>query len=70
MLLGQLLRIEKVKATGFSPAALLLSAIAYKEVISLLKKDYSIRNISKLTGYSVQTVQTVKNLFINKKQTD
>ena len=42
----------------------------YKEVISLLKKDYSIRNISKLTGYSVQTVQTVKNLFINKKQTD
>ena len=25
MLLGQLLRIEKVKATGFSPAALLLS---------------------------------------------
>ena len=41
----------------------------YKEVISLLKKDYSIRNIAKLTGYSVQTVQTVKNLFINKKQT-
>ena len=70
MLLGQLLRIEKVKATGFSPAALLLSAIAYKEVTLLLKKDYSIRNIAKLTGYSVQTVQTVKNLFINKKQTD
>ena len=42
----------------------------YKEVISLLKKDYSIRNIAKLTGYSAQTVQTVKNLFINKKQTD
>lgn len=42
----------------------------YKEVISLLKKEYSIRNIAKLTGYSVQTVQTVKNLFINKKQTD
>ena len=41
----------------------------YKEVISLLKKDYSIRNIARLTGYSVQTVQTVKNLFINKKQT-
>ena len=42
----------------------------YKEVISLLKKDYSIRNVAKLTGYSVQTVQTVKNLFINSKQTD
>lgn len=42
----------------------------YKEVISLLKKDYSIRNIAKLTGYSVQTVQTVKNLSINKKQTN
>ena len=42
----------------------------YKEVISLLKKDYSIRNVAKLTGYSVQTVQTVKNLFINPKQQD
>ena len=42
----------------------------YKEVISLLKKDYSIRNVAKLTGYSVQTVQTVKNLFINLKQQD
>ena len=42
----------------------------YKEVISLLKKDYSIRNVAKLTGYSVQTVQTVKNLFINSKQAD
>ena len=40
----------------------------YKEVISLLKKDYSIRNVAKLTGCSVQTVQTVKNLFINSKQ--
>ena len=42
----------------------------YKEVISLLKKDYSIRNVAKLTGCSVQTVQTVKNLFINSKQAD
>ena len=42
----------------------------YKEVISLLKKDYSIRNVAKLTGCSVQTVQTVKNLFINTKQAD
>ena len=43
----------------------------YKEVISLLKKGYSIRNVAKLTGYSVQTIQTVKNLFIiNPKQQD
>lgn len=42
----------------------------YKEVISLLKKDYSIRNVAKLTECSVQTVQTVKNLFINSKQAD
>ena len=42
----------------------------YKEVISLLKKDYSIRNVAKLTGCSIQTVQTVKNLFINSKQSD
>lgn len=42
----------------------------YKEVISLLKKDYSIRNVAKLTGCSVQTVQTVKNLFINSKRAD
>ena len=42
----------------------------YKEVITLLKKDYSIRNVAKLTGCSVQTVQTVKNLFINSKQAD
>lgn len=37
----------------------------YKEVISLLKRGYSIRNVAKLTGYSIQTVQTVKNQFIN-----
>lgn len=39
----------------------------YKEVISLLKRGYSIRNTAKLTGFSVQTVQTVKNEFINEK---
>lgn len=38
----------------------------YKEVISLLKRGYSIRNVAKLTGYSIQTVQTVKNQFLRK----
>lgn len=40
----------------------------YKEVISLLKRGYSIRNVAKLTGFSIQTIQTVKNEFINDKQ--
>ena len=37
----------------------------YKEVILLLKRGYSIRNVAKLTGYSIQTVQTIKNQFVN-----
>lgn len=36
----------------------------YKEVITLLKKGYSIRNVAKLTKFSLQTVQTVKNEFL------
>ena len=32
----------------------------YKEVISLLKKGYAIRNVAKLSGVSVSTVQRVK----------
>ena len=38
----------------------------YKEVISLLKRGYSIRNVAKLTGFSIQTVQTIKNQFLRK----
>lgn len=38
----------------------------YREVISLLKRGYSIRNVARLTGYSIQTVQTVKNQFVRK----
>ena len=37
----------------------------YKEVISLLKRGYSIRNTAKLTGNSISTVQRMKNQFIN-----
>ena len=37
----------------------------YKEVISLLKRGYSFRNVARLTGFSIQTVQTVKNQFVN-----
>jgi len=36
----------------------------YKEVISLLKRGYSIRNTAKLTGTSISTVQRIKNQFI------
>ena len=36
----------------------------YKEVISLLKKGYAIRNIAKLGGVSTSTVQRIKKEFI------
>jgi len=39
----------------------------YKEVITLLKRGYSIRNTAKLTGASISTVQRVKNQFLSGK---
>jgi DNA invertase Pin-like site-specific DNA recombinase len=39
----------------------------YKEVITLLKKGYSVRNIAKLQKIGISTVQRIKNRFINKK---
>ncbi len=36
----------------------------YKEVILYLKKGYSIRNIAKLTGKGVSTVQRIKQEFV------
>ena len=38
----------------------------YKDVITLLKKGYSVRNIAKLRGIGISTVQRIKNQFINK----
>ena len=35
----------------------------YKEVISLLRKGYSVRNVAKLSGISISTVQRVKKEF-------
>ena len=35
----------------------------YKEVISLLRKGYAIRNVVKLSGISVSTVQRIKREF-------
>lgn len=37
----------------------------YKEVIQLLKKGYSIRNVAKLQGIGISTVQRIKDQFIN-----
>ena len=37
----------------------------YKETILLLKKGYSIRNIAKLQGIGISTVQRIKKQFIN-----
>ena len=36
----------------------------YKDTIALLKKGYSIRNIAKLQGIGISTVQRIKNQFI------
>lgn len=35
----------------------------YREVISLLRKGYSIRDVAKLSGKGVSTVQRVKQLL-------
>ena len=35
----------------------------YREVISLLRKGYSIRDVTKLSGKGVSTVQRVKRLL-------
>ena len=37
----------------------------YKETIALLKKGYSIRNIARLQGIGISTIQRIKNQFIN-----
>jgi DNA invertase Pin-like site-specific DNA recombinase len=40
----------------------------YREVISLLKRGYSIRNVARLAGYSIQTIQSVKNQFVKEQR--
>ena len=35
----------------------------YREVVSLLRKGYSIRDVAKLSGKGVSTVQRVKRLL-------
>lgn len=37
----------------------------YKDVITLLKKGYSVRNVAKLQSIGISTVQRIKNQFIN-----
>ena len=39
----------------------------YKDVITLLKKGYSVRNIAKLQDVGISIVQRIKNQFINIK---
>lgn len=39
----------------------------YKEVITLLRKDYSIRNVAQLCGVGVSTVQRLKKEFISER---
>ena len=39
----------------------------YKETMILLKKGYSVRNIAKLQGIGISTVQRIKNQFLSDK---
>lgn len=39
----------------------------YKETILLLKKGYSVRNVAKLQGIGISTVQRIKNQFVNNR---
>ena len=39
--------------------------LSTEEVISLLRRGYSVRNTARLTGFGISTVQRVKNQFIN-----
>lgn len=37
----------------------------YREAITLLRKGYSVRNVAKLTGKAVSTIQQIKKEFVN-----
>lgn len=38
----------------------------YQKEISLLRKGYSLGNVSKITGVSINTIKKIKDIFINK----
>ena len=40
----------------------------YRDVITMLKRGYSVRNTAKLTGKGISTVQRIKNQFINEEE--
>ena len=63
---GRALYIEKGGRLGRNPGSkksLERKREEYKEAIALLKKDYSIRNVAKLTGRAVSTIQIIKKEF-------
>ncbi len=39
----------------------------YKDTIALLKKGYSVRNVARLQGLGISTVQRIRNQFINNR---
>lgn len=39
----------------------------YKDTIALLKKGYSVRNVARLQGLGISTVQRIRNQFINSR---
>ena len=63
---GRALYIEKGGRLGRNPGSkksLERKREEYKEAIALLKKGYSIRNVAKLTGRAVSTIQIIKKEF-------
>jgi len=42
----------------------------YKDIISLLRRGYSVRHTAKLTGHGISTVQRIKKQFISDDEND
>lgn len=51
-----------LQTQGFADAPILVEE--YREVINLLNKGYAIRDVAKLTGKGISTVQRVKKEFV------
>ena len=65
---GRELYIQKGGRLGWKPGSRKTAEQRkeeYREAIALLKKGYSIRNVAKLTGKAVSTIQQVKKDLIN-----
>lgn len=65
---GRELYIEKGGRLGRKPGSrktMEQKKEEYREAITLLRKGYSVRNVAKLTGKAVSTIQQIKKEFVN-----